>query len=137
MSAPAPDLARRYGGPSGRPGLLLVAAVVVVATAALGWLAWVALSHGRPAVSSQLIGFEVQGEHAVTASYTVVRRDPAAAASCLLRALAADHSVVGEVTVSVPGGPTVTPVESRLRTERRATSVDLVGCTAGDQTRRR
>ena len=54
-------------------------------------------------------------------------------ARCVVRALADDHSVVGEVAF--------TPVDGRnevvIRTERRATSADLVGCTAEGQSRPR
>ena len=44
-------------------------------------------------------------------------------ASCLLRAFAADHAVVGELTVPVGAGDQPTaPVTSTVRTERGATT---------------
>ena len=54
----------------------------------------------------------------------------------MLRAYAEDHSTVGELTF------TPDPSEGRrqvrtMRTERRATSVDKLGCTAPDQHRPR
>jgi hypothetical protein len=52
----------------------------------------------------------------------------------VLQAFAADHAVVGEVSVTVGSDrPATSTVTTRLRTERRATSVDLVGCTAPGQ----
>jgi hypothetical protein len=79
----------------------------------------------------------VQGEHAVTATYTVVRRDTGVRATCLLQALAEDHSVVGELTVPVTSGPAERQLRSTVRTERRAGSVALVGCSTSDQRARR
>ena len=132
------DLAERYGAPSTGRRKAVVAVVVVLVCAALSWLAWVMLSHGRPLVQSDLVGFERVDEHRVEATFTVVRRDADVAASCLVRALAADHSVVGELDVAVgPGGATRQNIERTLRTEREATSVELVGCRTDGQTRRR
>jgi hypothetical protein len=42
--------------------------------------------------------------------------------------VAADHAVVGELTVRVPPGSGTARLRATVRTERRATSVDLVGC---------
>jgi hypothetical protein len=138
VSVPAPDLLERYGARPGARRPLLVGVVALVAVLGLVWLAWVMLFHGRPAVSSDLVGFDVAGEHAATARYTVARRDDDVTASCLLRAYADDHSVVGELTVPVgPDEPTTTTLRSTVRTERRATTVELVGCTAEGQERRR
>jgi hypothetical protein len=132
------DLAERYGSPSTTSRKAVVAVVVVLAGVALSWLAWVMLSHGRPLVQSDLVGFERVDEHGVSATFTVVRRDEDVAASCLLRAVAADHAIVGELDVAVgPGGAATQTLERTVRTERAATSVDVVGCTADGQSRRR
>jgi hypothetical protein len=131
------DLAERYGAPSRARRPVIVTLAVVVAAAALGWLAWTAFFHSRPEVTSQLVGFEVRGQHAAGATFTVVRRDPDVRASCLLRASAADHATVGELTVRVTSGEAEQRLTKTMRTERRATAVDLVGCTAPGQPRRR
>ncbi|RYU14230.1 DUF4307 domain-containing protein [Nocardioides iriomotensis] len=132
------DLAERYGSPSATRRRVVVAVVVVLAGAALAWLGWVILVQGRPLVQSDLVGFEPVDEHAVSATFTVVRRDEDVAASCLLRAVAADHAIVGELDVAVgPGGRATETLERTVRTERAATSVDVVGCTADGQPRRR
>ena len=132
------DLAERYGSPSPTRRTVVVAVVVVVAAAALSWLAWVMLVQGRPLVQSDVVGFERVSQHQARATFAVVRRDEDVAASCLLRALAADHTIVGELDVAVgPGGATTQTLERTLRTEREATSVDVVGCTADGQPRRR
>ncbi len=132
------DLAERYGAPSDNRRRAAVAAVALVAGLGLSWIVWVMLVHGRPLVQSDMVGFETVDDHGVTATFSVVRRDEDVAAACLLRAVAADHSIVGELDVAVgPGGPAAQTLERTVRTERTATSVDIVGCTAEGQSRRR
>ncbi len=127
------DLAERYGAPSRVRRSLVVAGVAVLAVAGLTWLAWVMVLHGRPEVSSQLVGFDVRGQHAVSATFTVARRGPEVEAACLLRAFADDHAVVGELRVPVRSGLAQDRLTRIVRTERAATTVDLVGCTAKGQ----
>jgi hypothetical protein len=132
------DLAARYGTRSEGRRRALVAVVVVVAAAGLAWLVWAMLVHGRPLAQSDINGFETVDQHRTTASFTVVRRDADVVASCLLRAFAADHSIVGELDVTVgPGGDTRQTLERSIRTEREATSVEVMGCTADGQSQRR
>jgi hypothetical protein len=133
----SPELADRYGTPSRARRPLVLAVIAVLAVAGAAWLAWVLAFHGSPEVSSELVGYDVHGEHSTTVSFTVVRRSPDVRASCLVQALAADHAVVGELTVPVTSGPATRRVTATLRTERRATGADVIGCTAGDQHRRR
>ena len=132
------DLAQRYGAPRATRRRLVAAGSVLIAVVFVGWLVWVMLDHGRPAVTSDLISFDVVDQHSATATFTVVRRSPEVEASCLLRAQATDHSVVGELNLSVgPGGSEVTTLTETLRTEREATSVSVVGCLAEGQPQRR
>ena len=132
------DLSERYGSPSATRTKALVALLVVVVGAGLSWLVWVMLVHGRPLAQSDITGFEVVDDHAATATFTVVRRDADVEASCLLRAFSEDHAIVGEANVEVgPGEPTTASLTETIRTERRATSVEMVGCLADGQTRRR
>jgi hypothetical protein len=126
------NLAERYGTqqPWRRPALIAVAAVLVLAF--LGWLAWATWFHATPAVESQLSTYKIVDQHTATAVIAVSLED-GADASCRVRALAQDHSVVGEVSFTPTDGDN--PVS--VRTERIATSVDLVGCTADGQPRAR
>jgi hypothetical protein len=126
------DLAERYGAPAPWRRTALVAVVAVVAVVFLGWVAWVAWSHGTPPVESDLAGYDIAGEHAATA-VVEVSLDEGVDASCRVRALAEDHSIVGELAFT----PTDGRNEVDVRTERRATSVELVGCTTPDQQRPR
>ena len=132
------DLAQRYGGPSPLLRPFVVALVVLLAAAGLGWVVWAAVSQSRPQVQSQLSSFQVHGQHRADARFTVVRQDRRVQASCLLRAYAADHTVVGELNVPVgSSSPATASLEQSVRTERRATSVELVGCTTRQQQRPR
>jgi Domain of unknown function (DUF4307) len=135
-----PDsLSERYGAPSPIARRALLTGVVAVAAAFLGWLAWTAIWHGDPDATSDLVTFTVDGEHQVTARVDVRLDDEDVVASCVLQAVAEDHTVVGELRFEVRAsdleGDTV--LERRIRTERRATSVDPVGCTTEDQQRPR
>jgi hypothetical protein len=139
MSTPRSSaLDDRYGtsGPVRRKGV--VALAVVVVAAGLSWLAWAMLEQGRPEVQSALVGFEAEGSHAAVATFDVVRRSAEVEASCLLRAFSADHAVVGEANVTVgPGGQERQRLRETVRTERQATSVEMVGCVTQEQRRRR
>ncbi len=131
-------LAQRYG--TARPGRrrLVVALVAVLGLVAGGWIAWVVSVEGRPMVRSNLVFYSTAGNHQVSTRFTVVRRSTEVTARCVVRAFAADHSVVGELNVPVgPGGTTQSTLARTVRTERAATSVEMVGCTAPGQDRPR
>ncbi|WP_295656936.1 DUF4307 domain-containing protein [uncultured Nocardioides sp.] len=127
------ELADRYGGTLsvGRRRLLWVV-VACVAAVALAWLAWTAWFHATPPVRSQLVGFSVEDDHRTTAEVRV-SLDDGVDASCTVRAYAADHTTVGELVF--------TPTDGRnqlvVRTEREATSIESIGCTAAGQPRPR
>jgi len=128
----------RYGtaSPSRRKGV--VALAVVVVAAGLSWLAWAMLEQGRPDAQSAMVGFEADGPHAAVATFDVVRSSADVEASCLLRAFSADHAIVGEANVVVgPGGEERQRLTETVRTERQATSVEMVGCVTDEQRRRR
>ena len=130
------DLAQRYGSPSRARRLGLVLLGVVLAVGGLAWLLWAGLSQSNPLVQSELLSFNAPKEHSASARITVVRRDSTVVASCVLQATATDHSVVGELDFTVgPGAPTSVTLTKVMRTERQATAVDLLGCTAPGQKR--
>ena len=69
----------------------------------LGWLGWTAWFHSTPAVTSELITFEVTSDYEVAARLDV-QLDDGVDASCRLRALAEDHTAVGELEFSPVAG---------------------------------
>ncbi len=116
----------------------MIGLVAALAAVFVGWVLWVMLEHGDPEVTSELVSFEIVDAHTATATFTVDRKSAEVAASCLLRAQAADHTVVGELNVDVPaGGEARRTMRASVRTEREATTVDVVGCTSEGQRRRR
>jgi hypothetical protein len=134
-----PTLEERYGAPSPLRRRVVVVGSVLLALVFLAWLGWATLAHADPDVTSELVRFTVDDEHSATAEVDVKLADDDVEATCTVRAIAADHAVVGELTFDVDAGALAggTPLERVIRTDRRATSVDLVGCTTPDQKRPR
>ncbi len=130
-------LADRYGTPSSARRRAVIIASGVVAGLAMAWLAWAAWAHGTPDVQSSLRSFDVVDTHTTTATVVVMPRSGEVSASCLARAFAEDHSVVGELNFKVAGVSDTVVREVTLRTEREATSVELIGCTTDGQSRPR
>jgi hypothetical protein len=126
------DLADRYGVPSPVRRRVLVVTIAAVAAAALAWLAWTAWFHASPEVESELTSYDVVDDGSASAVVIVALAEDVVA-SCRIRAFAEDHSTVGELAFEPVDGRN----EVTLRTERRATSVTLLGCTAPGQPRPR
>lgn len=133
---PGTDLAERYGAPAPWRRRVLVGAVAVVALVFGSWLAWTSWLHATPPVDSELVSFDVVDDHTATAVVQVELADDAVDPTCLLRAFAEDHTVVGELSF-VPDTSGGERIEQTLRTERLATSVESIGCTAEGQSRPR
>jgi hypothetical protein len=129
----------RYGAPSPARRRAVIAGSGVLGVVFIAWLGWTALFHGDPEVSSDLVTWAVESDHLATADVDVRLDGDDVEATCVLRAFAEDHTVVGELSFPVDAaaledGSTLT---QEIRTERRATSVELVGCTTRDQQRPR
>jgi hypothetical protein len=129
-------LAQRYGAPAPWRRRALVTASVALAVAFLAWLAWSVYEHSTPQVTSELESFSVDDDHTVTAVLVVSLDSSDVKASCTLRAYAEDHTTVGELTFTPDPSQGRRQVET-IRTERRATSVEKIGCTAPGQDRPR
>lgn len=129
-------LAERYGAPSPARRRALITATVLLALVFLGWLAWTVAGHTRTQVTSELEGFSVVDDSTVSAVLVVSLDDDDVEASCRLRAIAEDHATVGEIAFTPdPAAGRRQVVE--IRTERRATSVESLGCTAEGQNKPR
>ena len=126
------DLADRYGAPSRSRRPIVIALAVVLAVIGLSWLAWTAWFHSTPEVSSELISFEVTSDHEASATLQVELQDGVTRAAGV-RAYAEDHTSVGELAFTPVDGDN----EVVVRTERRATSLEKIGCTAPGQPRPR
>ncbi|KRB76973.1 hypothetical protein ASE01_09395 [Nocardioides sp. Root190] len=136
MSPTDDSLTGRYGAPSraGRLGLIAVVAVIVVA--ALAMLTWITLFHANPEIASEEIGHAIVDDHLATIEVRIQIDDGLDDPTCSLRAISHDKAVVGEASF-VPD-PAEGPVyEIEVRTERRATTVEWIGCRAPGQPRYR
>jgi hypothetical protein len=130
-------MSQRYGTDSPGRRRLVIAMSGLVGVVALGWLVWAVWFESNPDVQSSLRTFKVVDTHSVTASVEIRTADKDVRASCLVRAVGSDHSVVGELNFVVSGVKGTVHRRVTLRTEREATSVDMVGCTTKDQSRPR
>lgn len=136
MSTTEDSLARRYGAPSRGPriGIRLLAGIVSVGF--LGWLAWAILFHANPEIASEEIGHEIVDDHTATIEVRIEIDEGIEDPTCALRAISHDKAIVGETTFSPD--PDDGPVhEVEVRTERRATTVEWLGCKAPGQPRYR
>jgi len=114
---------------------LIIGLAAVLAVAGLAWLLWAAVIGANPPVTSRLLAFKVVSETQVTATVQVDRSKPVEA-SCRIQAKAADFSIVGELTLTVPAdSPRQQTLPATLTTQRTATSVVLIGCTTADSHR--
>ena len=123
-------LADRYGRrPDGRRIPLALVVGIVVGLPFLIWVAWVWWTFSTPAVQSTDRSFTIVDEHLVVAQIEVTLRDDAVDPTCRIQALAEDKTAVGSKQF--------TPVDGTNRveipTERKATAIELVGCTAEGQ----
>ena len=129
------DLAVRYGSrPSWQTWALRGAVAAVVLVLAAG-LAVFLPSLADPEASSGNLTFEILDDRTAVASFSVEVDDEVDEATCTVRAYAEDHTLVGNLSFAVTEGSG--RVEQAITTERRATSVELVGCTTPGQNRPR
>jgi hypothetical protein len=124
-------LADRYGRrPDGRRFPLALVMALVVGVPFLVWLTWVVWIQATPAVQSTERNFTIVDEHLAVATIEVTLADDAVDPVCRMRALAADKQPVGDTQFTPVHGDN----EVEIRTERKATAVELIGCTAEGQT---
>jgi hypothetical protein len=116
-------LAARYGDRSRRASPRVVAAIVLLATAFVGWVVWAALGAAAPDVTAQVTGFVVRGPDEIRVEVTVAADQ--GRVSCPLRALDADRETVGATTVRVRV-PSSGRVETTVRVRTRDTAVTAV-----------
>jgi len=119
----------RYGTERPRQRLVLVIATTLLTIVFLSWLGWVVIFHGNPAIDSQVSSFDPVSAHQINVKLGTRFRNDHVTGNCLVRATASDHSIVGELNLSAQQ---IREAEGRwipIRTERRATTAEVVRCT--------
>ena len=119
----------RYG--ERRTSRVLVACLVVVATALVGWLVWAALAAATPDTRTSLISFRVLDDRRVQVQFEVIA-ESASAVTCTLQARDGSGEVVGVTRVAVPPGrQDRRQVEAVVGTRSRAANATIAGCRLG------
>ena len=124
----ATGLSDRYG--TGRPRRRVLPIVLggVLVAVLLVWAVWAGLG-SRPAIDAELSAYDVVSTHEVRVKINAHFRDDHTEGSCLVRATAEDHTVVGELNLTADELRAAGNSWIAVRTERRATTATLVRCT--------
>jgi hypothetical protein len=130
------SLPQRYGAPPRWRRFVLIGLVVVVVGALAAVWTWITIAQSDPPVSSELITSEIVDDHTATAVIRVEWGDEPVDATCTVRAIAQDKAVVGQATFE-PDPDDGADHTVEIATERRATAVENIGCTAEGQPRPR
>ena len=136
MTVHSHSLPQRYGAPPPWRRYALIGLVVVVVGAFAAVWTWITIAQSDPPVSSELITSEIVDDHTATAVIRVQWSDEPVDAECTVRAIAPDKARVGQHTF-VPDPDDGPDYEVEVATERRATAVENIGCTADGQPRPR
>ncbi len=119
----------RYGTASAGRRVVLIVATSVLAIVFLGWLGWVAWFHSDPAIEAEVVSFNVVDDQRVDVRLATRFRDTDVEGSCLVRATALDHTVVGERNVTVAELRAADGDWIPVTTFNRANAVEMVRCT--------
>jgi hypothetical protein len=121
-------IAARYPRPRRWP---LVTLGVVFALLLGSWTLWTAMWHANPAVSAEVLSFDVVSDSEVQVVLHVDRPDPSIAGVCTVITQAENYQQVGELDAQIePGTVRLTDMTVTIRTISRATSASLQGCHA-------
>ena len=123
------SLAHRYGTDRRRGRRLGLVAGGVLGAALLGWAIWAAASQGGDPLTVDVTSYQVVGTHEIRVKLAPHFHDADSGGTCLVRATAEDHTVVGELNLTTAQLRAAEGTWIAIRTERRATTATLVRCT--------
>jgi len=119
----------RYG--ERRTSPVVVAGVVVLGLALLGWLVWVAVAASNPETRSTVVAFRVVDDRQVRVRMEVVA-DREETVTCTVQARDGRGTTVGLATVEVPPGPREQrDAEVAVETRGRAATATVADCRLG------
>jgi len=93
------DFNDRYGIRSQRAWLPYALSFLIIGTA---WVLWAGLHHAEPEISHALVAFDTSDPRNTEIRFIVTRRDPSAAATCILTARDFDKVIVGQIVDQIP-----------------------------------
>jgi hypothetical protein len=122
----------RYGTKSPGRRRALVVATTVLAAVFLGWLVWAAWFSNDTPIDAEVASYRVVGEHEVDVRLQTRLKDEGVQGSCLIRATASDHTIVGEANLTVAAIKAANGGWIPITTLSRATTVQKISCTEHD-----
>ena len=126
--ANAEAMAARYGRPSAARRRVGFAVIALGVAALLAWVVWAALGQSGNNVGGLVESFDVRSPHEVSVTVQITRTSTDAV-HCTISAMASDHAEVGQRVVRLPAGSSGTrTITTVVRTEREATTADVVDC---------
>jgi hypothetical protein len=121
-------MAERYGRTSPGRRRAGIVAIAVGVLALLGWAVWAALAQSHDSVGGLVESYDVKSPHEVSVTVQITRTSTDAV-HCTITAIATDHTEVGQRVVRLPAGVSGTrTITTLVRTEREATTADVVNC---------
>jgi hypothetical protein len=117
----------RYGKVGGNRWVAYAFAISIVG---LLWIFWAGLHHANPAISSQLISFEVTGEKEISLRYSITRTDSEQVVICTFKALDQDKNVVGQIDDTIPAGERVSQQVTAIPTRSAPLTASIARCRA-------
>jgi len=119
----------RYGTDHPRRRIVIWVATTLLAIVFLIWVAWVAIFHSNPAIDSEVASFNVVSDHRIDVRLSTHLRNADVRGTCLVRATARDHTIVGELNLTAAQLRADEGTWIPIRTERRATTAEVIRCS--------
>ena len=127
---PTPGMAGRYGTDRPQRRGLAIAAGSVFAAALLAWAVWAGWAQDDSSANAEVTAYQVMSSHEVRVKVDADLDEADADVTCLVRATAEDHTVVGELNLTADQIRESAGEWISVRTERKATTASVVDCTA-------
>jgi hypothetical protein len=121
-------LAARYGSDRPRRSRVALGLGGLLVAALLAWAVWAALAQGPEPLEATVSSYDVVSTHEVRVKVVAHVRDSSVRGSCLVRATAEDHTIVGELNLTTEQLREARGRWIPVRTERRATTATVVRC---------
>jgi hypothetical protein len=94
----------------------------------LAWAIWAGQASDDRTIDATVTSYRVVDSHQVQVRISAHFEDASTKGTCLVRATAADHTIVGELNITADELRAARDSWIPIRTERRATTAELVRC---------